>query len=194
VPKGRESGMPEEDYWNSFFDAAGVLAALELRADCGEVLEFGCGYGLFTVAAARVTSATVHALDIDPAMIEATRQRVQLANLTHVVIEQRDFLADGCGRPDNSIGYALLFNILHIEDPVALLREAGRVLRPGGKVGIIHWQFDASTPRGPSMEIRPRPGQCRAWAEQAGLQFGRFDPLECCPYHYGLIMFKPESP
>ena len=38
----------------------------------------------------------------------------------------------GTGLADAAVGYAMLFNILHIEDPVGLLQEARRVLAPGG--------------------------------------------------------------
>ena len=51
MPKGRESGMPEVEVWQRFFDPAHILD----RLDCdkpGNVVEFGCGYGLFTVEAA----------------------------------------------------------------------------------------------------------------------------------------------
>ena len=186
--KGRQSGMPGEDLWNSFFDADCVLSSLDCEDVTGDVVEFGCGYGLFTQAVARRTSGTVYALDIDRVMVAATRRRMSNAGLRNVVTEQRDFLADGCGRPDQSVSCAMLFNILHIEHPVALLRETYRVTRPGGKVGIIHWDHDASTPRGPSMDIRPRPEQCRTWAEEAGFQLIRFESLTCCPYHYGLVL------
>jgi hypothetical protein len=47
-------------------------------------------------------------------------------------VETRDIVTDGCGRPDASATFVMLFNILHIEDPVSLLREAHRVLRAGG--------------------------------------------------------------
>jgi len=189
--KGRQSGMPAEQYWNSFFDADCVLSKLDCNERCGDVLEFGCGYGLFTEAAARRTDGTVYALDIDPEMVEATRLKLAKAGLSNVRVEQRDFLADGCGRPDQSIGYAMVFNLLHIEEPVALLREARRAMVAGGKLAILHWNYDPTTPRGPSMDIRPRPEDCRIRAEQAGFRFVRFEPLPCCRYHYGLVAQKP---
>jgi hypothetical protein len=40
---------------------------------------------------------------------------------------------------------------------VSLLREAFRILRPHGVLGVIHWVHDARTPRGPDLRIRPRP-------------------------------------
>ncbi len=84
----------------------------------------------------------------------------------------------------------MLFNILHLEEPVALLREARRALRPGGRVAVIHWNYDASTPRGPSMDIRPRPEHMRRWLAEVGFQDIRFDSLECCPYHSGYVATK----
>jgi len=183
--------MPEEELWNSFFNPACVLSKLRCDKQCIDVVEFGCGYGLFTEAAARLVAGCVYALDIEQEMIEATNQKMRLAEITNVITERRDFVADGCGRPEQSVCYTMLFNILHIEEPVALLREARRVLKPGGKVGVIHWNYDASTPRGPSMDIRPQPEQVRGWLIEAGFQDIRFDPLDCCPYHYGFVGTKP---
>ena len=51
LTKGRDSGMPSLEQWESYFDPAGILDSLHLS---GEVVEFGCGYGTFTVAQARV--------------------------------------------------------------------------------------------------------------------------------------------
>jgi hypothetical protein len=124
-------------------------------------------------------------------MVAATARKAADAGLANVVAEQRDFVAAGCGRPDASVNYAMLFNILHIEDPVGLLREARRVLIPGSKAGIIHWRTDRETPRGPSLAIRPGPEQCRAWGEQAGLLFVRYESLCCCSWHWGLVMQRP---
>jgi hypothetical protein len=52
---------------------------------------------------------------------------------------------------------------------MSLLREAHRVLHVGGIAGVIHWRRDIETPPGPSLEIRPRPAQCRAWPYRYGV-------------------------
>jgi SAM-dependent methyltransferase len=188
MAKGRESGMPDEAYWETFFDARCILAKLDCGGD-GDAVEFGCGYGTFTAPAAGMTAGTVYALDIDPAMVRATEARC--AGLRNVVAAERDFVADGCGRPAGIARYAMLFNILHIEGPVRLLAEAYRALAPGGRLGVIHWKRDPATPRGPSLDIRPTPAQCRAWAEEAGFRHVRDEELGCCSWHWGMVLERP---
>ena len=129
---------------------------------------------------------TVHAFDVDPATVIATRTRAEARGRHNVVARQRDLMAGGTGLSDGSAGYAMLFNILHCEHPGVLLREAWRVLVPGGALAIMHWNFDPSTPRGPSMSIRPRPERCRAWALEAGFEAEEPHPVDLPPYRYGL--------
>lgn len=189
--KTRESGMPEESYWETFFAPECIAKRMGADASCGNVVEFGCGYGTFTVPVAATVSGTVYALDIDPEMIAATDVRTRAANLANVRVIQCDLMADGSGLPDETCDLALLFNILHCEEPVALLREAYRNLRPGGSVAIIHWIHDPATPRGPSLEVRPKQEQCRAWAEDTGFVWERDENLTCCAYHWGLVLRRP---
>ena len=67
-----------------------------------------------------------------------------------------------------------------------LLAEAARVVRPGGAVLVIHWRYDPATPRGPSMEIRPRSERIVGWAKQTGLLEAEGPIIDLPPWHYGL--------
>ena len=188
--KTRESGMPDESAWNAFFDPPSILAKLGLDASRRCVVEFGCGYGTFTVAAARACGGTVLAMDIEEDMIAATARKAERLGISNVQLHLHDFVSQGTGISDGTADYAMLFNILHAEQPIALLREAWRILAPGGSVGIIHWNFDPATPRGPSMGIRPRPEQCREWTRQAGFEL--IQPhVDLPPHHYGIAGRKP---
>jgi ubiquinone/menaquinone biosynthesis C-methylase UbiE len=186
--KTRESGMPPEEMWKSFFDPIAVLAKLGLDTNCGSVLEFGCGYGTFTIPAAQLIRGKVYAMDIEQEMISIIETKAKAVGATNIELMKRDFVADGSGLTDCSIDYVMLFNILHAEERITLLHEAKRVLRPNGKLAIIHWNFDISTPRGPSMSIRPQPGQCRTWAEEVGFVAISPADIDLLPYHYGLLL------
>ena len=107
-----------------------------------------------------------------------------------VLAEVRDFVTDGTGLDNNSMDAALLFNILHHEEPVALMKEALRVLKPNGMLAVIHWNYDPATPRGPALEIRPRPEQCIEWGVKAGFSFSAKNRYNLPPYHYGLLFKK----
>ncbi len=183
--------MPDEAMWSGFFSPAETLAKLGLTASCSDVVDFGCGYGTFSIPAAQLVRGTVHALDIEAAMVEATRRKAEDAGLGNVRVIHRDVVADGTGLPNGSIDYVMLFNLLHCEQPEALLREAWRILSQDGRLGIMHWNHDFSTPRGPSMDIRPRPEQCREWAERVGFCLQIPDKIDLPPYHYGWVMGKP---
>ncbi len=189
--KVRDSSMPDEEMWSGFFDPAKVLAIFGLDRGVRDLVEFGCGYGTFTLAAAGIAAGTVHALDIEPQMVSAVQQKCREAGIGNVQTTVCDFVAEGTGLADNSMDAALLFNILHHEEPVALMKEALRVLKPNGMLAVIHWNYDPMTPRGPAMEIRPRPEQCIAWGREAGFRFNEQNRYDLPPYHYGLLFRKP---
>ena len=185
--KTRESGMPDEERWSAFFDPDLILSELGLEPSAKGVVDMGCGYGTFAIPSARrISGGRVLAVDIDPQMVEVCQTKIKEAGLSNISCLQSDFVTHGICLPDDSADYVMLFNILHAEDPIRLLTEAYRLLAPGGKVGVIHWNYDASTPRGPSLDIRPRPVQCQEWIQSAG--FNLIRPLiQLPPYHYGMV-------
>lgn len=189
--KVRDSGMPDEEMWIGFFDPAKVMAIFGLARGVQDLVEFGCGYGTFTLAAAGIAAGTVYALDIEPEMVDVVRQKCDEAGIDNVQAEVRDFVAEGTGLDNNTMDAALLFNILHHEEPVALMKEALRVLKPNGMLAVIHWNYDPTTPRGPAMEIRPRAEQCVEWGREAGFRFNERNHFDLPPYHYGLLFRKP---
>lgn len=188
--KVRESGMPDEEMWANFFDPDRILRTFGLDQSIGEVVEFGCGYGTFTLPAAKMVLGSVNAFDIEPAMVDAVTEKSCQAGIKNIQATVRDFVAQGTGLLQGSMDVALLFNILHHDQPVTLMKEAYRVLNVEGYLAIIHWNYDSATPRGPAMEIRPQPEQCIEWGQEAGFNFNKRERFCFPPYHYGLLLRK----
>ncbi|MDD4349731.1 MAG: methyltransferase domain-containing protein [Opitutales bacterium] len=186
--KTRESGMPDQTWWESFFDRDAVMRLFLGPYGCdGDAVEFGSGYGTFSIPAARLTKGTLHALDIEPELVDGLHQRAVSLGIRNIHPTIRDFVKDGTGLRSQSQSHAMIYNLLHMENPIGLLKEAWRVLRSGGTLSVMHWRSDIVTPRGPSLDIRPSPTQCAEWMGEAGFsQIQPIDITEACPYHFGI--------
>ena len=96
------------------------------------VLDYGCGPGSYTIAAAKIVGATgqVYAADINPVALEAVRRRAAKAGLGGI-----ETILTECGLPlsDGVVDVVLLYDTLHdVSGPAELLSELHRVLKPGG--------------------------------------------------------------
>lgn len=190
--KTRESGMPDQGRWDSFFDPASIFDALRLDQIEGPIIDIGCGYGTFTLVAAERTRHPVIAIDIEPEMVASTATAARKAGFGHVDCRCVDITDGSLGIASGSAALVLLFNILHCEDPLSLLGSALNALRPGGRVAAIHWRSDVPTPRGPDLSIRPRPESIRSWMVQTGFTMV-VEPVILPPFHFGLVGSKVAS-
>lgn len=136
----------------------------------------------------RRAEGVVTVLDIDADMIDANETRAVTAHVENVRVDRRDFVTTGCRLPTESQSDALIFNLLHLDDPATLLREAGRVLKTNGRLWVMHWRSDTTTPRGPPLSMRSTPADCAVWMRDAGFRVVESVDLGLsCPYHYGLL-------
>ncbi|MFO7446463.1 MAG: class I SAM-dependent methyltransferase, partial [Ignavibacteriaceae bacterium] len=186
--KIRDSGMPPEEMWDKFFDPGFILSKLQLDNNIEDVVEFGSGYGTFSLHASQIIKGRLYALDIDDLMIDILNQKISENKIKNITVLKTDF-NNGTGLKQESADYVMMFNILHAEDPLLLLNEANRVLKQNGRIGVIHWIYSADTPRGPSLDIRPTEEQCINWLNQAGFKV-LSGPEKLPPYHYGIVGIK----
>ncbi|MDO9152603.1 MAG: class I SAM-dependent methyltransferase [Paludibacter sp.] len=187
--KVRDSGMPEETKWNDFFNTDLLLSELSIDSQIVDLVEIGSGYGTFTIPTAKLIHGKLYAFDIEEEMIENLIPKIRNQQIDNIVLEKRDILAHTTGLPDNSIDYIMLFNILHHDSPLDFIDEAYRILKPEGKIGIIHWRSDITTPRGPDLKIRPKPEQIIEWIDEHKFRIDKH-PFIIEPYHFGLIISK----
>ena len=101
------------------------------------VLDFGCGPGFYTIAAAGMVGAKgkVYALDIQPLAVRSVEKKAKKEGLTNIttIMSDRD-----TGLPDQSIDIALAYDMIHmVKDKQALARELHRVLKPNGVLSVI---------------------------------------------------------
>jgi SAM-dependent methyltransferase len=94
-----------------------------------KALELGCGTGVFLQLVAG-SGATLHGLDLSPDLL--ARARARLAGLSNVSLDEGD--AQAMPYPDRNFDLVYGSSVLHHLDLAAALREAWRVLRPGGRL------------------------------------------------------------
>lgn len=187
--KVRDSGMPDAELWNRFFNVDKILSELEINQHINKLVEIGSGYGTFTLPASKKISGDIYAFDIEADMISHLNHHLETLNIKNISTECRDVLVDTTGLEDNSVDYMMLFNILHYEKPEKFFDEAYRILKPNGKIGIIHWRCDIETPRGPDISIRPKPEDILDHVNYNMFEVYKA-PFILEPYHYGLIISK----
>jgi len=96
------------------------------------VLDFGCGVGGHSIAAARLVGETgrVYAADVKPQMVEQVKKRAagrRLANVTGIVTDCTT------GLESRSLDAVLLYDVFHdLGQPDPLMDELARVLKPEG--------------------------------------------------------------
>ena len=119
----------------SFADLAGVRRGQR-------VLDVGCGPGALTAELVRRQGAAqVSAVDPSESFVAAVRQRLPGVDVRLAAAEELPF-------PDGSFGVVLAQLVVHfMADPVAGLREMGRLAGPGGTVAACVWDYAGG--RGP---------------------------------------------
>jgi ubiquinone/menaquinone biosynthesis C-methylase UbiE len=188
----RDSGMPEEEYWNSFFNIEDILDVFQVGPEIDNVVDIGSGYGTFTLPVAKRIGGVIYAIDIETILLSNLFTKALKLDIRNLIPRCRDIVEQGTGCKDSSIDLVLLFNILHCQHPEVLLEEAFRVLSPGGRLAVMHWVPLIKTPRGPDLPIRPTPEKCIEWATRCGFLHSVDDIFNFKPWHYGLDFSKPE--
>jgi ubiquinone/menaquinone biosynthesis C-methylase UbiE len=116
----------------SWFLWAGALASLLPPLD---VVDFGCGTGTLSVAIAR-WARRVWAIDQNPEALEHAKERAAREGRTNIqfLCEDLHRLSLPSGQQDLVV---ISQSLHHVESPVAVLTEAARLLKPGGKLVVL---------------------------------------------------------
>jgi ubiquinone/menaquinone biosynthesis C-methylase UbiE len=161
-----------------------------LRIGEGSVVaDLGAGGGWFTIRLAQRVgpNGRVYAEDVQQEMIGSINRRVEREGLTWVKTVLGTPVDPQLPGP---VDVVLIVDAYHeMDDPVTLLRNVRKALKPRGRVGIVEFTKDGHGP-GPPMEERVDPDKVIADAKAAGLRLesrGNF-----LRYQY-LLMFVADT-
>jgi hypothetical protein len=180
----RESGMPERMLWESYFEPKVVIQSFGISCN-SRVLELGAGYGTFSEAVASQCRELVMS-EVDASLAQDVTSRINDASCQNVSMINGDFFELQHFRDLGKFDEILLFNILHMEQPIPFLEGLRELCVTNSKIHVMHWRTDVETPRGPPLAIRSTPDQCVQWLESAGFSYYRIVPLKGAIHHFGL--------
>ncbi|MFH1867043.1 MAG: methyltransferase domain-containing protein [Patescibacteria group bacterium] len=169
------------------------LLAKQLEVKFGHFVgDLGCGgAGYFTIPAARLAGSKgkVYAVDILKAALEGVKSKAKLENLLNIETVWSDLEKVGATKiTADTLDSDLLINIMfQSRNNAALLDEAKRLLKVGGKMLVVDWKVEP-TPFGPAVSERLAPEKVREFAKQFNLKEEKF--FEAGPYHYGFVFVK----
>jgi ubiquinone/menaquinone biosynthesis C-methylase UbiE len=159
--------LSEQDGWSnpSAGEATEMAAFLETRAAFpdqaaidralldvlspapGErLLEAGCGSGLLCRQIAGRVSPGGHVtgIDVSYGMVAAARQHAARLGLEEQIAFEVG-QAEALAYPDGAFAAALAARLLlHVAEPERVVAELRRVVRPGGRVVLMDWDFDTA--------------------------------------------------
>ena len=117
------------------FHKSADLIESRTMTDRGRLLDIGCGYGFF-LQEMRCRGWKVEGIEVSEVGGQFVRERWDI----HVYSQPLESLS----LPENLFDVVTLFYVIeHLDDPLALLREVNRILKPGGLV-FLRWPH--STP------------------------------------------------
>jgi ABC-2 type transport system ATP-binding protein len=136
-----------EEYWSRFPDTYDkkmeyvvgkeLLDEIKQELNClpelGELVEFGCGTGIYTETIVPKTKS-MFATDLSDSLLAVAR--IRIGDHPKVTIQKENCMATSF--PSESLDSVFMANLIHvIERPSTLLQECYRILRKGGTLVIV---------------------------------------------------------
>ncbi len=154
------------------------------------IADFGAGHGFFTVAFAKKVgpSGQIFAIDVLPTALESIRSQAKIEGLFNIKIIWGNLeKQSGSTLPAGICDAVMIANILfQAPDKSAVLTEAKRVLKEGGRLIVIEWKPYIAV--GPKKESRMSEAELKQLVLSKG--FSEIKAVDAGSHHYGFIFKK----
>ncbi|MFN3197296.1 MAG: class I SAM-dependent methyltransferase [Bradymonadia bacterium] len=126
-------GRFDDSFWSFWQQHVG-----DHHGDAPTYVDLGCGPGLMLRAwRQRFPNAQLHGVELQPYMLATARAIAKEVDGTIHAADLQTLVLD---LPDHSVDAALLSMVVHeMGEPVGLMREIKRVLKPGGRLVLMDW-------------------------------------------------------
>jgi ubiquinone/menaquinone biosynthesis C-methylase UbiE len=191
MSNGKNLGTLKISGGNILLDPFYILEEAGLAAEM-RVADLGCGAaGHFVIPAGKITGekGVVYAVDLLKSVLEAVKSRAKMEEVRNVETVWSNLEIYGATKiSSESLDMAFLVNTLfQIKKREEVLREAVRLVKPGGKILIVEWG-QGEAPLGPPPAMRLSKDMVREMAGKNNLK--EIKEFKAGPYHYGIIFIK----
>ena len=174
----------------NFLDPKNIISQIDVSQGI-TVADFGCGSGFFSLAFAEIIgeSGKVYSLDVLPSALESVASKAKLAGFSNIIPQRVNLEKEGGSKlPAESIDWVIMKDMLFQNKlKEAVVKEASRVLKNGGKLLAIEWN-DQNAPVGPDKKVRISKEELDKLAEGQGLK--KEKDLITGDFHHGAVYVK----
>lgn len=153
-----------------------------------KVADFGTGSGAYALAAARAVGGDgkVYAIDVRQENLARLKKEADGARFHNIEVLRGDLeKLGGSGLRDGAVDAVIASNILfQLKDKKTFVKEAKRVLAPGGRFLIVDWaqSFGGA---GPAADAVVREEDAKTLVLDEGFTY--ISSIDAGAYHYGMV-------
>lgn len=175
---------------NKFLDPVKIISQLDIAPN-SIIADFGCASGYFSLPFAQAVSkdGKLFALDILPHVLETVKSRANTLGLSNVTTKRVNLEKENGSEMENeSLDWVIMKGVLfQNSDKSAIIKEAYRVLKSGGKALVVEWgNNDFSI--GPHKSLRIPKDVLKDFIEKEGFRIEK--DIDAGFFHYAFLATK----
>lgn len=155
------------------------------------IADIGCGTGYCTVPLAAMIGegGRVYACDISQEMLDELNDKIERWDIGTIFTKLSQ--ENSIPIEDNSVDFIFLSMLIHeLDSPPAFLSELKRILKKGGRIGIVDWE-KLESEVGPPQDERTSMAEAVEMMAQEGLSTIKNEMIGS--YHYAILSARNED-